>query len=366
MATETDWRHNVRMQDPSAAAQPLRNLHILFTEIEKEFVNLLRDNGSLRGQVTEIMKHMEEKSQRTDRGFKGETESGLSGEVSLQQPLDVDLNRHEVLKVAGADWERAMPPGSTHACEWCTFTGSFDEVVSHEASCKLKPRQDIEASSSPPLSIHVLQLQSPPTSMKKAEEFDALGLAGTCPGGSHRTTPGAWRAQPLDVDLNGQRAQRQDIEANVLSLSSFSASPKLSPSSPAGSPVTSSASGGRTVSAGANKITALRRAYSATSILLRNHVSSSSHDTVPSPSKEEAAGAGMQAHHKQGIRDKIRTRGRKFVSSAVQSSVAVTRMLRPNLDTVEYVVRKNLRGHTDGIWDIAVCPWDNAVYLIEP
>ena len=74
----------------------------------------------------------------------------------------------------------------------------------------------------------------------------------------------------------------------------------------------------------------------------------------------------MQAHHKQGIRDKIRTRGRKFVSSAVQSSVAVTRMLRPNLDTVEYVVRKNLRGHTDGIWDIAVCPWDNAVYLTEP
>jgi hypothetical protein len=382
MATETDWRHNVRMQDPSAAAQPLRNLHILFTEIEKEFVNLLRDNGSLREQVTEIMKHMQEKSQRADRGFKWETESGLSGEVSLQQPLDVDLNRHEVLKVAGipgADsGERAMPPGSTqaksdsHACEWCTFTGSFDKVVRHEASCKLKPRQDIEASSSPPMGLHVLQLQSPPSSMKKAEEFNALGLAGTCPDGSHRSTPGAWRAQPLDVDLNGQRAQRQDIEANVLSMSSFSASPKLSPSSPAGSPVTSSASGGRTVSAGANKITALRRAYSATSILLRNHVSSSSHDTVPRPSteeaasKEEAAGAAMQAHHKQGIRDKIRTRGRKFVSSAVQSSVAVTRMLRPNLDTVEYVVRKNLRGHTDGIWDIAVCPWDNAVYLIEP
>ena len=67
--------------------------------------------------------------------------------------------------------------------------------------------------------------------------------------------------------------------------------------------------------------------------------------------------------HKQRIRDKIRLRGRKLVSNAVErvrdSSVAVTRVLRPQTDTVvEWAVSKQLTGHTDGVWDIRVCPWE--------
>lgn len=69
--------------------------------------------------------------------------------------------------------------------------------------------------------------------------------------------------------------------------------------------------------------------------------------------------------HKQRIRDKIRLRGRKLVSNAVErvrdSSVAVTRVLRPQTDTVvEWAVSKQLTGHTDGVWDIRVCPWETA------
>lgn len=73
-------------------------------------------------------------------------------------------------------------------------------------------------------------------------------------------------------------------------------------------------------------------------------------------------GTGL-AVRKQRMRDKIRIRGKKLVSNAVErvrdSSVAVTRVLRPHAENVEWAVGKCLTGHTDGIWDIAVCAWEN-------
>jgi WD40 repeat protein len=65
----------------------------------------------------------------------------------------------------------------------------------------------------------------------------------------------------------------------------------------------------------------------------------------------------------QGIREKIRTKGKKMVWNAVErvrdSSVAVTRVLRAQADPVEWSINKQMTGHTDGIWDIAVCRWEN-------
>ncbi len=65
----------------------------------------------------------------------------------------------------------------------------------------------------------------------------------------------------------------------------------------------------------------------------------------------------------QRIRDKIRLRGKKMVWNAVErvrdTSVAVTRVLRAQADAVEWCICKQMTGHTDGIWDIAVCPWEN-------
>ena len=65
----------------------------------------------------------------------------------------------------------------------------------------------------------------------------------------------------------------------------------------------------------------------------------------------------------QGIREKIRTKGKKMVWNAVErvrdSSVAVTRVLRAQADAVEWSINKQMTGHTDGIWDIAVCRWEN-------
>jgi len=73
-----------------------------------------------------------------------------------------------------------------------------------------------------------------------------------------------------------------------------------------------------------------------------------------------AAGGGVR---KQRIGDKIRMRGQKLVSNAVgrvrDSSVAVTRVLRPDSDNVEWTVTNCLSGHSDGIWDIAVCTWES-------
>ena len=78
---------------------------------------------------------------------------------------------------------------------------------------------------------------------------------------------------------------------------------------------------------------------------------------------ERVVTRGTSGMHKQRIRDKIRLRGKKLMSNAVErvrdSSVAVTRVLRPHADNVEWTVSKHLGGHTDGIWDISVCPWDN-------
>lgn len=74
-----------------------------------------------------------------------------------------------------------------------------------------------------------------------------------------------------------------------------------------------------------------------------------------------ARGADGGVVQKQRIRDKIRQRGQRLVSTAVgrvrNSSVAFTRALRPHADNVEWSVSKHLSGHSDGIWDIAVCPW---------
>ena len=65
----------------------------------------------------------------------------------------------------------------------------------------------------------------------------------------------------------------------------------------------------------------------------------------------------------QRIRDKIRLRGKKMVWNAVErvrdTSVAVTRVLRAQADAVEWSICKQMTGHTDGIWDVAVCPWEN-------
>jgi len=82
------------------------------------------------------------------------------------------------------------------------------------------------------------------------------------------------------------------------------------------------------------------------------------------PSHQASAGAiNNKGASKPRIRDRIRLRGRKLVSNAVErvrgSSVAVTRVLRPQADTlVEWAVSKQLNGHTDGIWDVRVCPWE--------
>jgi WD40 repeat protein len=83
----------------------------------------------------------------------------------------------------------------------------------------------------------------------------------------------------------------------------------------------------------------------------------------PTSSRPGSVPVSTSRVHKQRMRDKIRQRGQRLVSNAVErvrhSSVAVTRVLRTQAGNVEWSLHKQFSGHSDGVWHIAVCPWVN-------
>eukprot|EP00960_Hanusia_phi_P009034 260522-Hanusia_phi.AAC.1 len=79
-------------------------------------------------------------------------------------------------------------------------------------------------------------------------------------------------------------------------------------------------------------------------------------------SRPSASAAGLGG--KESIGEKIKSRGLKFMSSAVgrfkDSSIAVTRVFRQGNDeeAVEWKTVGQLKGHTDGVWSLAASAWE--------
>lgn len=103
------------------------------------------------------------------------------------------------------------------------------------------------------------------------------------------------------------------------------------------------------------------------SAVQKNFSRTNSSPTLPIETAALSASSGAA---KETIRDKIRSRGRKLVSGAVErvrdSSTAVTRVFRPGADaeSVQWTHTGQMSGHSDGVWELSLSRWPGQAALV--